>query len=305
MGATGRNLGLRATLPLVILSLVLASCQAGAEPTGTVSNEPTAVDTEPTGVETTWERIQRTGVVRLGISNEPPFSIQNLDGTVTGQAPEVLRAALAPYNIELESIVTEGGGLIPGLQADRFDVVAAGFTYTSERCSEVAFGNPDSLISSGLMVLKGNPKDIHSYEDIAENPDTILGVVSGSSYIEWAVDVGIPEDRMLTFPEALLAKDALEAGRVDAFASPRTTALWNWPDDPVFELADPFTPPPGVPDEVYLGAMFRTEDTDFIEAYNAELAKLYASGELLEINSEFGFDVLPPADLTAEELCNP
>ncbi|MGS0757366.1 ectoine/hydroxyectoine ABC transporter substrate-binding protein EhuB, partial [Roseateles sp. GG27B] len=41
--------------------------------------------------ETTMERIQRTGEIRIGYANEAPFAYTRPDGTVTGESPEITR----------------------------------------------------------------------------------------------------------------------------------------------------------------------------------------------------------------------
>jgi polar amino acid transport system substrate-binding protein len=215
---------------------------------------------------------------------------------------------MAPFGVDLEPVVTEFGALIPGLLAERFDVIAAGTAITAERCEQITFGNPDAIVQDGLIVLTGNPLDLHSYEDIASNPDALLGIQAGSAYFEYAIDAEVPEDRILTFTDISQAPDALTTGRVDAFATPRLTAneiIGNL-TDPQIELAEPFAQPldeAGNPIQFYLALGFRNEDTDFVEAYNARLAEMKESGELLEVVEPFGFDVIAPADVTAEELC--
>ena len=77
--------------------------------------------------ETTLERVQREGVVRVGFANENPYAYAELDGTLTGEAVEVARTVFERLGIpEMEGVLTEFGSLIPGLQAGRFDVITAG-----------------------------------------------------------------------------------------------------------------------------------------------------------------------------------
>ncbi|WP_369392660.1 hypothetical protein [Paraburkholderia kururiensis] len=38
---------------------------------------------------------------------------------------------------------------------------------TPERCKQVAFADPQYQIQDTLLVLKGNPKKLHSYADVA------------------------------------------------------------------------------------------------------------------------------------------
>jgi polar amino acid transport system substrate-binding protein len=55
----------------------------------------------------------------------------------------------------------------------------------------------------------------------------------------------------------------------------------------------------------YGATAFRMEDTSFRDAFNAELAKMKQSGELLDILKTFGFTEQElPQDATAAELCS-
>ncbi|MCH5710081.1 transporter substrate-binding domain-containing protein, partial [Salmonella enterica] len=89
-------------------------------------------------------------------------------------------------------VLTEFGSLIPGLQAKRFDIIAAGMYVTPERCGQVAFSNPTYGVGQAFLVKQGNPKNLHSYEDVVKNPDAKLGVVVGAIEAEYASKVKVP-----------------------------------------------------------------------------------------------------------------
>ena len=73
--------------------------------------------------ETTLQRIQREGVVRIGYANEAPYAYADeKSGRLTGEAPEIARVVLKQMGIErIEGVLTEFGSLIPGLKAQRPD----------------------------------------------------------------------------------------------------------------------------------------------------------------------------------------
>jgi polar amino acid transport system substrate-binding protein len=130
--------------------------------------------------ETTLQRIQRTGEVRIGYANESPFAYTTPDGTVTGESPEIAKKVFAKLGVrQVDAVLTEWGSLIPGLRAGRFDVIAAGMYVTPERCKQVAFANPQYQIQDTLLTLKGNPKNLQSYADVGKNPDAKLAVMAG------------------------------------------------------------------------------------------------------------------------------
>src|SRR5207247_10679606 len=76
--------------------------------------------------ETTLERVKRTGEIRIGYANEAPFAYTEPNGNVTGESPEIVKKIAVKLGIKkTEAVLTEWGGLIPGLQAGRCDVIAA------------------------------------------------------------------------------------------------------------------------------------------------------------------------------------
>ena len=261
--------------------------------------------------ETTLERAQREGVVRVGFANEAPYAFAQLDGTLSGEAVEVARAVFAELGItEMEGVLTEFGSLIPGLQAGRFDVITAGMFINPGRCEQILFADPEYKIGEALIVEAGNPLGLTSYEDIAANPDITVGTGAGYLEIDYLTSVGVSEDQIVTFPDGPAGVAGLQAGQIDVWTAtgPAVQSVFDATGDDSLEIASPFTDPviDGVPVTGYGGAGFRTEDADFRDAFNAELQDLKDSGELLTILEPFeGFgEQSLPGDVTAEELCN-
>ncbi len=127
------------------------------------------------------EKAREEGVIKVGFANEKPYAYRTEDGEVTGEAVEIARHVFKQMGIEkIEPILTDFGQLIPGLKAKRFDAITAGMYITPERCREVAFAHPEYRIGEALAVKKGNPKNIRSYEDIANNPDVTVAVMQGA-----------------------------------------------------------------------------------------------------------------------------
>ena len=60
---------------------------------------------------------------------------------------------------------TDWGGLIPGLNAKRYDLVSAGMSITPERCEQAAFSTPEINYTTALMVKPGNPMHLLSNMD--------------------------------------------------------------------------------------------------------------------------------------------
>ncbi|WP_312233863.1 transporter substrate-binding domain-containing protein, partial [Stutzerimonas nitrititolerans] len=91
----------------------------------------------------TLDKIKENSSVRIGYANETPFAYTALDGSVTGESPEIVEKIFQRMGIEtIKPVLTEWGSLIPGLRASRFDLIAAGMYITPERCKQVLFTDP-------------------------------------------------------------------------------------------------------------------------------------------------------------------
>lgn len=306
------SLYLLLTLALVFL---LAACGGDTAepdaPADTPANgEEAPAPEEEEQEESTLERARREGVIRVGFANENPYAFARPDGTLSGEAVEVARAVFQALGIaEMEGVLTQFGSLIPGLQAGRFDVITAGMYITPTRCEEVLFADPEYQVGEALIVEAGNPLDLHSYEDIAANPDVRVGTGAGYLELDYMLAAGVAEDQISEFPDDPSGVAGLQAGQIDAWTGTRPTLLitLGTTDDPNLELADPFDQPTvdGEPVISYGGAAFRYDDLEFREAFNEELQNLKDSGELLDLIGQFeGFDEGSlPGDVTSEDIC--
>lgn len=258
--------------------------------------------------ETTKERVLREGRIVVGIHNRSPWGFRDeKTGEPTGWHPDILRAAFADLGVKnLEFQVTEFGALIPGLLAGRFDAVASGLAITPERCKQVAFGAPDLQAPDAAIVLAGNPKKIHGYLDIATHEEIIMGAGRGSVVTTNAKAAGVPEGRMLLFPDIESNLSALRAGRVDAalMASPTVIGILAGKGADDLERASPFDV--GEAHTNFAAIAFRKEDLDLRAAYDEQLAKLKGTETFAAIMKKYGFgapEAVPPGVTTAD-LCN-
>ncbi len=261
--------------------------------------------------QSTLERIKSEGYVRIGFANEPPFGFATSAGTIAGEAPEIARAVLNKMgleNVQLEGVVTEFGSLIPGLLANRFDIIAAGMFVRPARCEQIAFSEPTVGLGLAVMVAAGNPKNLHSFEDIAASPDATLVVISGGAELDYAKGTGIPEDRLQILLDNPSGMAAVVTGQADAFAL-SSIVIQNMIDtaaNPAIERATPFTDPviDGASVRGYGAFGFRKDDADFVAAFNDVLADFIGSDEHKAIVQPYGFtDAELPGEVTTAQLC--
>jgi polar amino acid transport system substrate-binding protein len=256
----------------------------------------------PSNAETTLERAKRTGEIRIGYANEAPFAYTLPDGRVTGESPEIAKMVFDKMGIrKVSPVLTEWGGLIPGLLAGRFDVIAAGMYITPERMRQVLFTDPHYQLRDTLLVAKGNPGHLNSYADIVKNNNAKLAVMAGTAQYQYARAAGIPDSRIMQVPTTIAQLQAVRTRRADAAAGTQLTmkelavkggdrveAVANFQDDPAHTG--------------YGALAFRKEDKDLRDAVNGVLKDWVGSEEHLKTVAPFGFDRTNLTKKTAEEI---
>ncbi|WP_067966059.1 ectoine/hydroxyectoine ABC transporter substrate-binding protein EhuB [Nocardiopsis trehalosi] len=270
---------------------------------------PTLASCSRTDEATTLDSLREQGFIRAAINNEPPFGYMDDNGEATGEAPELLRAVFKELGVEeIQAEAVAWDGLIEGLKARRFDVVAAGMYITPERCAEVAFSEPDYKVQQAFMVPKGNPKGLETFDTVAEDADITIAVLNASVEQGYAEGAGVPAEQMEVVGDAAAAIDLLENGRVDAAALSTFSLNYQLEQRGTgdeYEVTEGFTPVVDGEEVIPAGGFaFRKGDTELLEAFNQVLADFKENGRLTEIGEPFGFDeAAHPGDLTTEQLC--
>lgn len=253
------------------------------------------------------DRVKKQGYVRVGFANEAPYGFADSAGKLTGEAPEVARAVFKNMGIaDLQGVLTEFGSLIPGLQAGRFDIIAAGMFINAKRCSQILFSDPDYCAKTSFLVPAGNPKGITTFEAVAKNSGIRLGVLAGAVEGDYAKSLGVKGSQLKTFTDQPSGLDGLLAHRVDAFSltSISLRNLASKRKGAKVEVTEPFVPViAGKPQVGCGGYGFRKPDAALRDAFNAQLHSLMQGGQLLSIIQPFGFSQAEIADKTAAELC--
>lgn len=249
--------------------------------------------------------------LRIGFANEAPFSFASPDGSIKGSDIVVLEKVLGAMGAgEFDAVLMPFGSLIPALKSKRIDIIASGLYIRPDRCTQVSFAEPVFAVGDAIVVPAGNPKGLHSLEDIAKDPSLKLGYTTGAAGLmehAWAAGVQKEQTSALADGASLIA--ALKAGRIDAFLYPSlsATALLAGANDPAVERASPFTQTMinGKADLGVGSFAMRLEDADFVAEFNKGLTALVQSADYLPLIEEFGFsaDDIPTVGLTTAALC--
>lgn len=147
-------------------------------------------------------------VLRVGVEgNYPPFSQIGADGKLTGFDIDIANALCAQMKVECRFVQQEWSGMIPALNANRFDAIVASMAITDERKKAVNFSDkyynvpsrwlaksgtsftltPDGLKGKRIGVLRNSGRDraitdSHKASEIvryAKETDIYLDLVAG------------------------------------------------------------------------------------------------------------------------------
>ncbi|MEX2534258.1 MAG: ectoine/hydroxyectoine ABC transporter substrate-binding protein EhuB [Trueperaceae bacterium] len=254
--------------------------------------------------------IQESGSIRIATANEIPYGWIDENGDARGIGPDVAEAVLANMGVtDIDWTVTEFGSLIPGLIADRFDMVAASQAVLPARCEQVDFSIINSSYGEGLLVEAGNPQDIHGYEDFVDNSNLTMGIVSGADQLDFAQAYGLRQNQIVSIPSNTDALSAVATGRVDAYAATGLTVGRLALNSEDVEAAEPFTDPvvDGEPVRSFGAFTLNADSDEFREAFNEELGAFQETQEYRDILLSHGLteqDIDAALAVTTEELCS-
>jgi polar amino acid transport system substrate-binding protein len=163
-----------------------------------------------------------------------PHAMPKMGGGVEGfnvdMVNEIARRLGRPVNI----VAQEFSGLIPGLNARRFDFIGAPVTVTAERAKSLLF-TEGYLNTDYQFVLGKDAPDITRLEDLKGKT---IAVNRGSIYDTWARDnaarYGFQTENFNTQPDAI---QAVLSGRAFGNLAGNTTQAWAVQKTPGLKLS--------------------------------------------------------------------
>jgi octopine/nopaline transport system substrate-binding protein len=240
----------------------------------------------------------------------PPFNAMTPDGKVIGYEPDLLKTVCDRLKITCDTIVQDWDGLIPGLQAGKFDAIMSGMSITPKREEALAFTVPYTQGPSTFAVMADGPlakMPLTGVDFDLTDKDAALAKLGPVAEALKGKTVGvqvatIQADMMAQFLPGVdlrsyktndeVALD-LQAGRVDAWVGSQTN-LSAGVNAAKGEL-------------VYAGPLFkdgllgkgaamglRKEDADLKALLDKGLKDAMADGTASKLSQQwFGFDIVP------------
>ncbi len=228
--------------------------------------------------------------IRIGTEGAyPPFNNLEADGSLVGFDIDVAKALCDEMKVECEFIVQDWDGMIPALQAGKFDAIIASMSITEERMKVIDFtdkyyNTPPAVAVPNDSKLKGvTPEDLAGVK---------LGAQSSTTHSNYA-EAKFPDADLQLYPTADEYKLDLQSGRIDA-AIDDVVVLSQWidsDDGKCCRILGTLTPDPVI-NGPGAGIGIRKEDSDLKEMFNAAIKAIRENGTYQKINEKyFKFDV--------------
>jgi len=218
------------------------------------------------------------------------------DGKIIGFGSDLLAEVVADLGVEVEQQDLPFQGILAGLAAGQYDMVATSVAINPERAQTYAFSRPIATITNVIVVQDGDDK-VSSVTDLN---GLLVGSQLGSSTeavarqideeLKAAGGAGFTDLRLYqTFPDTAFA---LRSGQVDAIVIGSVSAGEFMAASP-----DTFQVAANYGDPVYISWVVRPEATELLNSLNATITRLADSGQLYEMQEKWvGIRSISPAD---------
>jgi polar amino acid transport system substrate-binding protein len=219
----------------------------------------------------------------------PPFNNLEADGTLTGFDIDIAKALCEEMKAECTFVTQDWDGIIPALQAGKFDAIIASMSITPERMEKVDFTNKYYNTPPAVAV----PKD----SDITEATDAalagkMLGAQSSTTHSNYA-EAKLPSAELKLYPTTDEYKLDIDSGRIDAVIDD-VVVLDEWVKSDAgacCKILGTLKPDPEI-NGAGAGIAIRKGEDDLKDAFNKAIVAIRENGTYKEINDKyFDFDV--------------
>jgi len=217
----------------------------------------------------------------------PPFNSLTADGKLEGFDIDIANALCAEMKAECEFVVQDWDGIIPALQAGKFDAIVASMSITEERKKQVAFTNKYYTTPLAVVALKDS--DLTSTEPAAMAGKTI-GAQASTTQSIYAQDFYTPAGAdVKQYPTQEEAVQDMLNGRLDAIISDKFV-LTDWMKTASNDCCKLIGDVAGT--ETETGIAVRLGDDALREKLNAAIDAIVADGTYKKIQAKyFDFDI--------------
>jgi polar amino acid transport system substrate-binding protein len=219
----------------------------------------------------------------------PPFNNLTADGKLEGFDIDIANALCEEMKAKCEFVTQDWDGIIPALQAGKFDAIIASMSITPERAEKVDFTHKYYQTPPAVVVPKDSDVKGVTKEDLAGKT---IGVGTSTIHLNYA-EKTYTDSEIKSYPTSQEFMLDIANGRLDAI-SDDISVLEEWlktPDGACCKLVGAITPVPEIHGEG-AGIAVRKGETDLVNKFTAAIDAVRASGKYKELNDKyFSYDV--------------
>jgi len=183
------------SISLFLVSLfamtVLAGCGGAKQESAPAAAEPAkteqkAAETPAPSKTPTLDKIKSEGKLVIGTSPDyPPYESLDKNNNVIGFDIDLMQEVANKLGVKLEIVQINFDGLIPGLLAKKFDIMAAGVSVTEERKKTVDFTIPYMAGTQAVVINTESNFPVSKLEDLVDKQVAVqLGTIQADAVKE-------------------------------------------------------------------------------------------------------------------------
>ncbi len=217
----------------------------------------------------------------------PPFNTIGADGKLSGFDVDIAEALCAKMEADCELVTQDWDGMIPALQAGKFDAIIASMSITEERKKQIAFTN--KYYTTPLSLVAPKDSALASTEAAALN-GKIVGAQGSTTQADYANEnYGKAGAEVKLYPTQEEAITDLINGRSDAVISDKFQ-LMDWLAKDSQDCCKMVGDVAGT--ETEAGIAIRLGEDALRDKFNAAIDAIRADGTYAKIQAKyFAFDI--------------
>lgn len=263
----------KSLISLFTILLILALSACGAQEDKDTTGEKNA---------SLYDQIKENGEITIGTEGTyAPFTFHDESDNLTGFDIEIAREVFKRLDIKPNFIETKWDGIIAGLDAKRYDMVANQVAIRPERLEKYDMSDP-YIVSKAVLIVREDNNEIKTLEDLDGKK---VGQSLDSNYRKMAEEHGATNTVIDGFNQAI---DLLVSKRIDATINDSLSYLdlvKQRPDLPIKSVYEE-------ENATSNAFLFRKDNKELVEAVNGALAAMKEDGTYLKISEKwFGTDV--------------
>jgi arginine/lysine/histidine transporter system substrate-binding protein len=224
--------------------------------------------------DTAWQRIQTTGVVRVGLDPTfPPFETAD-DGDLRGLDVDLARAIADDWGVAVAFVYFGYDGLYDALATQQVDLLLSALVVQVERTRDFAYS--ESYFNAGEILITTPASGVKRMADL--NGRTLAVELGSLGHVEatvWARRLA--NFKVVAYNTADEALTAVAAGEADAALVDSVSGRLYLRQETRLQITDA-----AVTQEPY-AAVVRIEDAILLARLNQTLGRLQTTGELEQI----------------------